>query len=52
VNLFRWLKTAANVIGGGLFLTLFAVFVIQITARFGFNKPIAWTDEAAVILYI
>jgi TRAP-type C4-dicarboxylate transport system permease small subunit len=28
------------------------VFVVQITARFGFNKPLAWTDEAAVILYI
>ncbi len=48
----RWLKTAANLLGGGLFLMLFAVFVIQITARFGFNKPLAWTDEAAVILYV
>ena len=48
----RWLKNAANVIGGGLFLTMFAVFVIQITARFAFNKPIAWTDELAVILYV
>ncbi|MDO8249049.1 MAG: TRAP transporter small permease [Rhodoferax sp.] len=48
----RWLKRAANAIGGGLFLTLFIVFIIQITARFGFNKPLAWTDEAAVILYI
>ena len=48
----RWLKNAANVIGGGLFLTMFVVFIIQITARFGFNKPLAWTDEAAVILYI
>ena len=61
----RWLKTqttagtafavakaAANVLGGGLFLTLFVVFVVQITARFVFNKPIAWTDEAAVILYV
>lgn len=48
----RWLKGAANAIGGGLFLTLFIVFVIQITARFGFNKPLPWTDEAAVILYI
>ncbi len=38
--------------GGGLFLALFIVFVIQVTARFGFNKPIAWTDEAAVILYV
>ena len=45
-------KAAANVLGGGLFLTLFVVFVVQITARFVFNKPIAWTDEAAVILYV
>lgn len=48
----RWLKGAANAIGGGLFLTLFIVFIIQIAARFGFNKPLPWTDEAAVILYI
>lgn len=47
-----WPKKAANAIGGGLFLTLFIVFVIQVTARFGFNKPMAWSDEAAVILYI
>jgi len=26
--------------------------VIQVTARFGFNRPMAWTDEAAVILYV
>ena len=48
----KWLKSAANAIGGGLFLTLFSVFVIQVTARFGFNKPLAWTDELAVILYV
>ena len=48
----RWLKTAADVIGGGLFLALFFVFLIQITARFGFNRPLAWTDEGAVILYV
>ncbi len=47
-----WPKKAADLIGGGLFLTLFIVFVIQVTARFGFNKPMAWTDEAAVILYV
>ncbi len=47
-----WLKRAANAIGGGLFLTLFIVFVIQVTARLGFDKPMAWTDEAAVILYV
>lgn len=48
----RWLKHAANAVGGGLFLALFVVFIVQITARFGFNKPLPWTDEAAVILYI
>ncbi len=48
----RWLQSAANLIGGGLFLTLFIVFIVQITARFGFNKPLPWTDEAAVILYV
>lgn len=50
--LLRWLRSAANLVGGGLFLLLFLVFVIQITARFGFNKPLVWTDEAAVILYV
>lgn len=52
MSLGRWLKGAANIVGGSLFLMLFVVFVIQITARFVFNKPIAWTDEAAVILYV
>lgn len=33
-------------------MTLFIVFVIQVTARFGFNKPLAWTDELVVILYV
>jgi len=48
----RRLQQAANLLGGGLFLSRFIVFIIQITARFGFNKPLPWTDEAAVILYV
>ena len=48
----RWLQKVANALGGGLFLAMFIVFLVQITARFGFNKPLPWTDEAAVILYI
>ena len=47
-----WSQKTANAIGGGLFLTLFMVFVVQVTARFGFDKPLAWTDEAAVVLYV
>lgn len=47
-----WLRRAANAVGAALFLALFGVFIVQITARFGFNKPLPWTDEAAVILYV
>lgn len=47
-----WLHKAAQALGGVLFVALFLVFVVQITARFGFNKPLAWSDEAAVILYV
>jgi TRAP-type C4-dicarboxylate transport system permease small subunit len=48
----HWFQRAANALGGGLFLALFIVFIVQIAARFGFNQPLPWTDEAAVILYI
>ena len=48
----RWPKAAADLIGGGLFFALFLVFMVQIAARFLFNRPMAWTDEAAVILYV
>lgn len=48
----RWLQRGANAVGGGLFLALFGVFIVQIGARFGFNQPLPWTDELAVILYI
>jgi TRAP-type C4-dicarboxylate transport system permease small subunit len=47
-----WLQRSANAIGAGLFAALFLVFMVQIVARFGFNKPLPWTDEAAVILYV
>ena len=52
MKLLRFLQTAARALGGGLFLMLFVVFILQITARFGFNKPMPWTDEAAVVLYV
>ena len=46
------LQAAARVLGGGLFLMLFVVFIVQVLARFAFNKPLPWTDEAAVVLYV
>lgn len=48
----RWLKRGADAVGAGLFAALFAVFLVQITARFGFNRPLPWTDEVAVVLYV
>jgi len=48
----RRLKQAADALGVGLFAALFVVFIVQIVARFGFNQPLPWTDEAAVCLYV
>ncbi len=48
----RWLKHAADTVGVALFAILFGVFIVQITARFVFNKPLPWTDELAVVLYV
>ena len=45
-------QRAADAFGGLLFLSLFAVFVVQIGARFGLNQPLPWTDEMAVVLYL
>ena len=45
-------KKVADSFGGAIFLCLFVTFLVQIAARFGFNRPLPWTDELAVILYI
>jgi TRAP-type C4-dicarboxylate transport system permease small subunit len=52
MHVFRYLRQAANALGGALFLTLFIVFIVQVAARFGFNQPLPWSDEAAVVLYV
>jgi TRAP-type transport system small permease protein len=44
-------QRAANGLAVALFTALFAVFLIQIAARFIWNAPLPWTDELAVILY-
>ncbi|WP_280153943.1 TRAP transporter small permease [Piscinibacter sp. XHJ-5] len=48
----RWLRRGADAVGVALFATLFVVFLVQIVARFGFDRPLPWTDELAVILYV
>ena len=39
-------------VGVGLFAALFLTFIVQITARFVFDRPLPWTDELAVVLYV
>ena len=48
----RWLKTGADAVGAGLFALMLVVFLVQIVARFVFNRPLPWTDELAVVLYV
>ena len=42
----------AEVIAAGVFALLFLVFVVQVAMRFLLNKPLAWSDELIVVLYI
>lgn len=52
MQLNKKIESLANGVGIALFGALFCVFLVQITARFLLNHPMAWTDEMAVVLYI
>jgi TRAP-type C4-dicarboxylate transport system permease small subunit len=45
-------RRAAAAVAVALFAALFAAFVVQVVARLAFDRPLPWTDELAVILYI
>lgn len=45
-------KKVVDAVGALLFAALFLVFVVQVVARFGFGRPLPWTDELAVVLYV
>lgn len=46
------LRRAAEVVAAAVFALLFLVFIVQVAMRFLFNRPLAWSDELIVILYI
>ena len=46
------LERIAQAIAAGLFGLLFLVFVVQVVARFVFDRPLDWSDELVVVLYI
>lgn len=45
-------RAIAQTLGGVLFVALFGVFVLQVVSRFVFDRPLPWTDELAVVLYV
>lgn len=45
-------RHAAEGVAAAIFALLFIVFIVQVGMRFLFNRPLAWSDELIVILYI
>jgi TRAP-type C4-dicarboxylate transport system permease small subunit len=48
----RRLEALASAIAAAIFALLFVTFIVQVAARFLFDRPLAWSDELVVILYI
>lgn len=50
--MFKQLKRVVDFIGTASYGILFLTFIYQVIMRFVFNKPLAWSDELIVILYV
>jgi C4-dicarboxylate transporter, DctQ subunit len=48
----RWLRRRAEDVAALLLLAMFLCFILQIVARYVFNYPLGWTDEASVLCWI
>lgn len=48
----KQLRNVANFIGTLSYGVLFLTFILQVALRFIFNKPLTWSDELIVILYV
>ena|SRR6185369_8405321 len=47
-----WLHRRAENVAVILIATMFASFIIQIVARYVFNRPFAWTEELSVLCWL
>ncbi len=45
------LRANAERVGVALFAALFVVFLLQVFMRYIVNRPLGWSDEAALLLY-
>ncbi len=48
----RWLRRRAENVSALLLLAMFLCFILQIVARYVFNRPLGWTDEVSVLCWI
>ena len=48
----RWLRHAAEGVAAAMLVALFAVFLVQIAARYVFNVPMGWTVEVCLTLWL
>lgn len=46
------MQQLAEWVAAAVFALLFMTFIVQVTMRFVFNNPLAWSDELIVVLYI
>ena len=46
------LEHACEAVAAAVFALLFLTFVVQVAMRFVFGRPLAWSDELIVMLYI
>ena len=47
-----WLRRRAENVAVVLIATMFISFLIQIVARYVFNRPIAWTEELSLLCWL
>ncbi len=51
-RLLRWLRLGANHVLVLMMATMFVSFILQIGFRYVSNKPLAWTDEVCVLMWL
>jgi TRAP-type C4-dicarboxylate transport system permease small subunit len=48
----RRLRTGAELVGVAIFLAMFGAFLLQVFMRYVLNRPLGWTDELSLVLYV
>ena len=48
----KLLRKAAELVGVAIFLTMFGAFLVQVFMRYVLNRPLGWTDELSLVMYV